>query len=395
MAAGDVFPSELVAGFRNAFEGSDCDFISRASGRAELIGGHTDYNEGYVIAAAIDASYWVAARGRKDKVVRLYSEWAGQMHEFDLSERIEPSRLQKWANYGRGVAAVLLENEYPLRGADLFITGNIPIGGGLSSSAAMEVSVARALLHICGRLEGVDEVELAKMCQRAENVWAGSPCGIMDQMVSIHGRKDHVVVLDCRSLSVKYEPLDHTKCAIMIFDSMVKHEVGGGEYGKRREMCEKAVEIIARKHPDVRALRDVDAKMLAEFAGDMDEVTYKRALHVVTENERVLAGAKALEQKDIARFGEMVSKSGESARDNYEISCEEMDFLVATARACSGVYGARLMGGGFGGSAVAVVEPAKCQEIGQKVKEYYHREFGLECSVHVAGPAAGVAIVDL
>ena len=120
MAAGDVFPSELVAGFRNAFEGNDCDFISRASGRAELIGGHTDYNEGYVIAAAVDSSYWVAARGRKDKVVRLYSEWAGQMHEFDLSERIEPSRLQKWANYGRGVAAVLLENDYPLRGADLF-----------------------------------------------------------------------------------------------------------------------------------------------------------------------------------------------------------------------------------------------------------------------------------
>jgi galactokinase len=395
MAAGDMFLSEIITGFRNTFKGSDCDFISRASGRAELIGGHTDYNEGYVIAAAIDASYWVAAKGRKDDIVRLHSPWAGETHEFSLSRRIEPVRQQRWANYARGVAAALLEKGYPLRGADLYMTGNVPIGGGLSSSAAMEVSIARAMLHICGRLAKTDTVELARMCQRAENVWASSPCGIMDQMVSLHGRKDHAVMLDCRSLSVRYEPMDHARCAIMIFNSMVRHEVGGGEYGKRRAMCEKAVEIIARKYPHVRALRDVDDKMLAEFEGRMDEVTFRRARHVVTENARVLAAAKALEQKDLVTFGRMVWRSGKSARDDYEISCPEIDCLVAAAAACKGVYGARLMGGGFGGSAVAVVEPAMCDEVKTAVAEEYQRKFGIRCDIHIAEPADGTAIIDL
>jgi galactokinase len=390
-----MFLSEIVAGFRKAFEGEQCDFISRAGGRAELIGGHTDYNEGFVIAAAIDSSYWVAARGRTDKKVRLYSEWAGQMHEFDLNGPIVVVKTQKWANYARGVAAALLEKGYPLRGADLYMTGNVPIGGGLSSSAAMEVSISRAMLHICGHLEGMDKVELARICQRAENAWAGSPCGIMDQMVSIHGRKDHAVVLDCRSLAVKYEPLDHTKCAIMIFNSMVRHEIGGGEYGKRRAMCEKAVEIIARRYPNVAALRDVDEKMLKEFSGQMDEVTYKRARHVVGENAKVLAGAKALEKNDIATFGRMVSQSGQSARDDYEISCPEIDTLVTSATTCKGVYGARLMGGGFGGSALAIVEPAACEEVKAKVTAEYEKNFGIKCQVHVAEPADGTAIIDL
>jgi galactokinase len=395
MTSNSVFLSEIVEGFKSAFKGQTCEFISRASGRAELIGGHTDYNEGYVIAAAIDSSYWVAARPRRDKVIRLHSEWAGETHEFELGHRIERVTAQKWANYCRGVVAVLLERGYPLRGTDLYMTGNVPIGGGLSSSAAMEVSIARAMLHMCGRLDGMDKVELAKVCQRAENVWAGSPCGIMDQMVAINGRKDHAVVLDCRSLSVRQEPLDHAKCAIMIFNSMVRHEVGGGEYGIRRQMCEKAVEIIARKHPDVRALRDVDERMLAEFAGQMDEVTFRRARHVVTENARVLAGAKALESGDVATFGRMVSQSGVSARDDYEISCEEIDFLVSTAMECKGVYGARLMGGGFGGSAVAIVEPAMCEQIRTKVGREYHAKFGIRCDVHVAEPADGTAIIDL
>jgi galactokinase len=395
MASGSVFLSEITTGFKTVFAADGCDFISRASGRAELIGGHTDYNEGFVIAAAIDSSYWVAARPRKDSIVRLYSEWAGETHQFDLTHRIEKVTAQAWANYGRGVIAVLIEKGYPLRGADLYMTGNVPIGGGLSSSAAMEVSIARAMLHMCGSLEDVDTVELAKVCQRAENVWAGSPCGIMDQMVSIHGRKDHAVVLDCRSLSVKYEPLDHTKCAIMIFNSMVRHEVGGGEYGIRRQMCEKAAEMIGREYPDVRALRDVDEAMLARFAGRMDEVTFRRARHVVTENARVLAGARALEKNDIVTFGRMVTGSGASARDDYEISCPEIDFLVATALACKGVYGARLMGGGFGGSAVAVVEPAMCEEIKTKVRDQYAARFGINCEVHVAEPADGTAIIDL
>lgn len=395
MASGGVFLSEIVTGFKNVFGGRQCDFISRASGRAELIGGHTDYNEGFVIAAAIDSSYWVAAAPRKDAVIKLYSDWAGETHEFAMGSRIEPVKAQGWANYARGVVAVLLERGYKLHGADLYMTGNVPIGGGLSSSAAMEVSIARAMLHMCGRLEDMDKVELAKVCQRAENNWAGSPCGIMDQMVSIHGRKDHAVVLDCRSLSVRHEPLDHTRCAIMIFNSMVRHSVGGGEYGQRRQMCEKAAELIARENPDVRALRDVDEAMLGRFAGRMDEVTFSRARHVVTENARVLAGAKALESNDIATFGRMVTASGASARDDYEISCPEIDCLVEAALSCPGVYGARLMGGGFGGSAVAVVEPAQCDQIRGRVRDEYHARFGINCEVHVAEPADGTAIIDL
>ncbi|HSV26977.1 MAG TPA: galactokinase, partial [Sedimentisphaerales bacterium] len=316
MASDDIFLSEITAGFTSAFDGERCSFISRASGRAELIGGHTDYNDGFVIAIAVNSSYWVAARARNDAKVRIYSHWARQMHEFSLDVPVEPLETQKWANYGRGVAAVLLENRFRLRGADLFIIGNVPIGGGLSSSAAMEVSLARAMLHICGQLQEVGGLQLAKMCQRAENRWAGSPCGIMDQMVSIHGRRGSAVILDCRDLAIRYEPLNHAGCAIMIFNSMVRHEVGGGEYGKRRRMCEKAVEMIAQKYPDVRALRDVDEKMLEEFKDGMDDVMYRRALHVVTENARVLAGAEALKKNDITEFGRIVAASGRSARDN-------------------------------------------------------------------------------
>jgi galactokinase len=387
---------EIIRQFSNVYTGRQPSLITRASGRVELIGGHTDYNEGFVIATAIDSSYWVTAAPYDDNKVCMYSEWAGQKDEFALDDAIQTSDERKWANYGRGVAAVLLEEDFKLKGARLHISGNVPVGAGLSSSAALEVSIAQALLQIAGiDPKTIAPSKLAHICQKAENVYAKSPCGIMDQMMSITGLDDHAIFLDCRDISTKALPLDSRKCSIMILNSMVRHEVGGGEYGKRRSQCSAACKAIAKKYPQVKALRDADEKMLNSVKSELDEVTFKRAMHVIGEDNRVLAACSALNDNNIAAFGELMHKSHCSARDLYEISCPEIDFLVEEVCRQKGAFGARLSGGGFGGAAVALVKPEAVEAIRCHIEPAYKKRFGIDCQIHIAKPSKGIDVISL
>ncbi len=395
MSRHNNFIQTISRDFAQIYAGQRPEFLSRAAGRVGLIGGHTDYNEGFVIAAAIDKSYWVAAAGRSEQKISIYSEWARQLYEFELSPYLAATKQCKWANYGRGIAALLMQEGFNLRGGNLYIMGDLPIGAGLSSSAALEVSLARAMLHLSGYADALTAVRLAQICQKAENVYADSPCGIMDQMVCITGKRAQAVFLDCRDLQTKLLPLPEEHCCIMVFNSMVRHEVGSGEYGKRRKQCEQACRAIAQMYPQVRALRDVDWDILAAVKDRLDPVLVSRAEHVIGENARVLAAREALENFDVSAFGRLMSESHYSSRDLFESSCPQIDFLVEQITECNGTYGARLSGGGFGGAAVAVVNPQAVKSIEQKVKREYKEKFSIDCEVYVARPWQGIEIIEV
>jgi galactokinase len=400
-------PKKMSMNFGKIYAGQKPAFVSRASGRVELIGGHTDYNEGFVIAAAIDSSAFVAAAKRNDNIICLYSEWARQRHEFELpafagtslplrkqGPALEPSQDCQWANYGRGVAAYLCQEGLHVKGANLYIASDVPVGAGLSSSAALEVSLAKAMIHLSKPDWQIQPKRLAQICQKAENVYAKSPCGILDQITAVTATKDHVILLDCRDVSVRLLPFDSNACSIMIFNSMVKHEIGGGEYGKRRRQCEEACAVIAKKYPQVRALRDADQAMLDSVKNQLDNVQFLRAAHVIGENARVLAAAEALKQNDIEKLGRLMNESHCSARDLYQISCEQTDFLAEQIWQSDGAYGARLCGGGFGGSVVALVQPDAAAKISKNVRKAYKDRFDLDCDVYLAKPWQGTEIIE-
>lgn len=386
-------PKKMSMNFGKIYASQKPAFVSRASGRVELIGGHTDYNEGFVIAAAIDSSAFVAAAERNDNIICLYSEWARQKHEFELPA-LEPSQDCQWANYGRGVAAYLCQEGLHVKGANLYIASDVPVGAGLSSSAALEVSLAKAMIHLSKPDWQIQPKRLAQICQKAENVYAKSPCGILDQITAVTATKDHVILLDCRDVSVRLLPFDSNACSIMIFNSMVKHEIGGGEYGKRRRQCEEACAVIAKKYSQVRALRDADQAMLDSVKNQLDNVQFLRAGHVIGENARVLAAAEALKQNDIEKLGRLMNESHCSARDLYQISCEQTDFLAEQIWQSDGAYGARLCGGGFGGSVVALVQPDAAAKISKNVRKAYKDRFDLDCDVYLAKPWQGTEIIE-
>jgi galactokinase len=388
-------PKKMSMNFGKIYAGQKPAFVSRASGRVELIGGHTDYNEGFVIAAAIDSSAFVAAAKRDDNIICLYSEWARQRHEFEPSPALEPSQDCQWANYGRGVAAYLCQEGLHVKGANLYIASDVPVGAGLSSSAALEVSLAKAMIHLSSPDWQIQPKRLAQICQKAENVYAKSPCGILDQITAVTATKDHVILLDCRDVSVRLLPFDSNACSIMIFNSMVKHEIGGGEYGKRRRQCEEACAVIAKKYRKVKALRDADEVMLNSVKNQLDNVQFLRASHVIGENARVLAAAEALKQNDIEKLGRLMNESHYSARDLYQISCEQTDFLAEQLWKSDGAYGARLCGGGFGGSVVALVRPDAAAKITKNVRKAYKDRFNLNSDVYLAKPWQGTEIIDL
>jgi galactokinase len=333
--------------------------IYRAPGRVNLIGEHTDYNDGFVMPAAIGFSTWVAAAPRPDRKIVVYSTNYAQQVEFDLDAVVTPAR-QHWGDYVYGVAVILEQNGYDLRGANLLIRGDVPIGAGLSSSAAIEVATGYALLDTAGL--SMDRIELAKLCQRVENEFIGLRSGIMDQFVSCNGREGHALMLDCRSLDYRLLPLP-AEVRLVICNTMVKHSLATGAYNQRRAECEAGVQHLRSFLPDVRALRDVSLSELQQYGRDLPEVIYRRCHHVISENERVLASAAALEQGDFTTFGRLMNASHQSLRDDYEVSCEELDVMVRLAGEVEGVYGARMTGGGFGGCTINLVSAEHAPEI--------------------------------
>jgi len=363
----------------------------RAPGRVNLIGEHTDYNDGFVMPAAIDFYSYAAIGERADHTLSVYSEQFHQSVEFSIAHLAGPPR-KHWSDYVRGVAAVLRDEGYPLRGANLVIDGQVPIGSGLSSSAAIEVATALALTSLGGVT--IPLLEVARLCQRAENTYTGARCGIMDQFVSCFGKRDHALMLDCRSLEATYLQLPPNVC-LVICNTMVRHELAAGEYNERRASCERVVETIAKFRPEVRALRDLTLADLEHYQNQISGVDFRRCRHVITENDRVKDAKAALESADLARFGELMYLSHDSLDQDYEVTCRELNIMVKLAREFEGVYGARMTGGGFGGCTITLVESRVVPEFQATVAREYEKLTGLSPQIVVSAAAAGASEVAI
>jgi galactokinase len=379
--------SNIAERFRSRFDGASRVF--RAPGRVNLIGEHTDYNDGFAMPAAIEFYCWVAVGPRQDRKLSVYSEEFSASAEVDLdSGSIVPTK--SWSDYPIGVALELEKAGFPVRGANLFIESEVPMGAGLSSSAAIEVATALGIAEHSGA--SPDRLQLARLCRRAENEFVGARVGIMDQFVSLHGQKDHALLLDCRSLTFESLAIpDSVK--LVISNTMVKHELASSEYNRRRADCEEAVRRLATVLPGIRALRDVSLEQLEKHRGLLSEVIYKRALHIVTENARVLDSAQALRAGDIERFGKRMAESHRSLRDLYEVSCRELDLMVDLAYQQKGVFGARMTGGGFGGATINLVNARHAGEFKEKLAKAYQKETGLVPQIYICKPAEGASAV--
>jgi galactokinase len=379
----------LAQQFRTKF-GTDAR-LYRAPGRVNLIGEHTDYNDGYVMPAAIDFDCWVAAAPRIDHKLVIHSENLQQTFEFDLSLE-SPRPSQTWHDYAVGVAVELNRAGCRIRGATLLIRGEVPLGSGLSSSAAIEVATACAMLDISGG--SMDRVQLARICQKAENEFVGARCGIMDQFVSLHGRAGHSLMLDCRSLDYELIPIPKS-VKLVICNTMVKHELASNEYNRRRAECEEAVNRLSAALPGIRALRDVNSEQLERYRSLLPETVWRRAYHIVWENARVLQAAAALRSGDLSEFGKAMAESHRSLRDFYEVSCPELDLLVELATRQKSNYGARMTGGGFGGCTINLVESEHAEEFRREITEAYEEATGLRPETYVSSAADGASAVIL
>jgi galactokinase len=361
----------------------------RAPGRVNLIGEHTDYNDGFVCPMAIEPEVRIACRANNTGTVRIASTvFPGQVVEFSVQQKIERGE-PKWANYIRGVAGEMLQAGIPLSGMDALYDNTLPVGGGLSSSAAIEVGTGLALLTLGGQT--IDPMRLALLCQKAEHNYAGAPVGIMDQMIVATAKAGHATMLDCRSLEKQFVPIDGQELRVLIANTMVKHELTGGEYAERRRQCEEAVAFFQKENPQIKALRDVTVKQVEAAKGKLSDVVFRRARHVVGEDQRTVEAATALGQRNYERAGELMVQSHNSLRDDYEVSCEELDFLAAEAMKVKGVYGARMTGGGFGGCIVALTQPRAVDSLRDHLTKTYEAQYKITPQIIVtkAMPAAG------
>ncbi|MFE4079727.1 galactokinase [Paenarthrobacter sp. YIM B13468] len=374
--------SVLSARFQETF-GSVPDGVWQAPGRVNLIGEHTDYNEGFVLPFAIDKTAKVAIRLRGDSTVRLLSLFGGHgLVEADLSG-MEPGSGEGWSRYPLGVAWALKERGIDVPGFDLLLDSDVPLGAGLSSSHAIECAVISALNDLTGAGLGAEDLVLAT--QRAENVFVGAPTGIMDQSASLRGAKGHAVFLDCRDQHVDLVPFDAeaSGLVLLVIDTKVSHSHADGGYASRRASCELGAEILG-----VKALRDVGVDSLEEAAGLLDETTLRRVRHVVTENDRVLQTVEILNSEGPASIGPLLDASHVSMRDDFEISCPELDLAVETARA-NGAIGARMTGGGFGGSAIALTPVGQEQQVRDAVVRAFAEAAFTAPDIFTVTPAAG------
>ncbi len=329
--------------------------------------------------AAINFSTWVTVAPLTRPLLEIFSENFNELHTHNLDEP-NPEPRGHWSDYVVGVAVMIQKMGHSIKGARLSIRGEVPIGSGLSSSAALEVATVCALIANSD-LE-IERAEVAKLCQRAENEFVGARVGIMDQFVSLHGEANKALMLDCRSLDYQMLPLS-TETHLVVCDTMVKHEIASGEYNQRRAQCEAGVKQLALSLPNVHALRDVTLDQLQKYGEDLSDVVYRRCRHVVTENARVVDASEALKRTDLETFGHLMYESHRSLRDDYEVSCRELDIMVDAAREVPGVFGARMTGGGFGGCTVNLVAPGQVDEFKRSVTTQYQRETNLKPEIFV------------
>ncbi len=421
--------------------GEECRAIARAPGRVNLIGEHTDYNDGLVLPIATEQCTWAAGAPRGDGRVRVYSEPLKRSCEWEADDAAirtaeekgwRASGLPHWASYVAGVAVMLRRAGVEIGGFDLLIHSDVPVGSGLSSSAALEVATALALLASAGAV--LPPRDIAALCRRAEHEFAGVPCGVMDQSISLLGRRDAALLLDCRSGAYEHVPLrlaeaDRARAleaerprspaelelpalsgeapaaesaageghdyAVVVIDTRVRHELAEGEYALRQTQCRQAVEFFRGLDPNVRSLRDVTPAMVRGHMAAMPQPAARRALHVATENQRVVEAVESLERDDVAALGPLMAESHRSLRDDYEVSCEELDRVVEVCEQTEGVVGARMTGGGFGGCAVAIVQANAVDALRGRLAIGYTAPNGEPAGVLQTRPGSGASVEAL
>ncbi|MEI6949999.1 galactokinase [Paraflavisolibacter sp. H34] len=363
--------------------------IVRSPGRVNIIGEHTDYNEGFVLPAAIDKAIYVAVSKSADNRIHLYAEDFSESFEAGL-DAIQPSD-KGWPNYILGVVDQFQKAGLAVGGFNLVLDGNVPIGAGLSSSAAVECATVYALNELFGL--GIDKMRMVKMAQKAEHTFAGVLCGIMDQFASMFGKAGHVIRLDCRSLEYEYEPLDMAGIVVLLLNTNVKHSLSSSEYNTRRSQCEQGVAWVKEHQPEVKSLRDVTPEMLIQHVLPKDELIYKRCKYVVEENIRLLEGCEDLKRGDVAALGKKMFQTHYGLSQEYEVSCKELDFLVDAVKDNPAVLGARMMGGGFGGCTINLIREEAIQPLVERLSKEYKAATGLELTPIVARIEEGTSVI--
>ena len=353
--------------------------ITRSPGRVNIIGEHLDYNEGYVLPAAIDKAIYVGISKRNDDKIYLHSIDYNENYRVSIQD-IKPTKT--WATYVLGVTDQLIKRGHKLSGFNVVLDGDVPVGAGLSSSAALECAAAFALNELFSL--GLEKIEMVKIAQKAEHAFAGVMVGIMDMFASMFGKKDHVIKLDCRSLEYEYKPLKLEGYKVVLFNTNVEHSLASSEYNTRRKQCEQGVAWVKEHHPEVTALRDADMNMLNEYVLPKDEIIYKRCKYVVEEIDRLLRGSDDLERGDIKALGQKMFRTHEGLSKDYEVSCKELDFLVEAVKDNEAVIGARMMGGGFGGCTINIIKEEAIKDLKEKLSKEYTKAMGLELTTYIA-----------
>ena len=376
------FRTLMIESFRELYGSAENIRVFRAPGRVNLIGEHTDYNLGFVMPVALDLATYVATAPAADGQLRIYSEHRSEMHQVEAASVATLKPSGSWTDYPLGVAQQVARAGFPVQAANVLIRSTVPEGSGLSSSAALEVSSALAFLN--GR--AIDPVELARLCQRSEHQFVGIPSGIMDQYVSIFGREHVAVEIDCRSLQHRYVELP-SGAALVAVNTMVKHALAGSAYKDRVAECKAAVAALRQHFPAVESLRDVSVAQFRSVESTLPPLLAKRTRHVITEDDRVERFVAA--RGDLEQMGKLLVESHRSLQHDYEVSCDELDFLVETALAIPGVYGSRMTGGGFGGCTVTMLRPDAFDEFARKTEAAYQSRFRIKPPIYRCVPSAG------
>jgi galactokinase len=387
MAINQLMKEKVLQDFQRNF--NEEPTIVRSPGRVNIIGEHTDYNNGFVLPAAIDKAIYVAVTSRNDDVISLYSGEFDESFESSLAA-LKPTD-KGWPNYILGVADQLVKRGYSIKGFNMAIDGDVPIGSGLSSSAAVECATAFALNEIFKL--GIDKKDLAFIGQKAEHTFAGVMCGIMDQFASVFGKKDHVIKLDCQSIEYEYVPLVLEGYKLVLLNTNVKHSLASSEYNTRRAQCEQGVVWVKEHVPEVNSLRDVNMEMLHKFVEPKDHLIYERCKYVVEEKERLLSGCEDLRRGDLKSLGKKMFETHDGLSKEYEVSCKELDFLVDAVRNNPDVVGARMMGGGFGGCTINIVKEEAIEDLIEQLQESYEKNMGKQLTAYIAQVENGTSLV--